>query len=54
MFFGLFGLIMWALSAYLTKHWGVKRYLAKYGNGMTIERWNELTKGFTIDDLKNI
>jgi hypothetical protein len=54
MFFGLFGLVMWALSAYLTKHWGVKRYLAKHGNGMTIERWNELTKGFTIDDLKNI
>ena len=43
MFFGLFGLVIWALSAYLTKHWGLKRYLRKHGNGMTIERWNELT-----------
>ena len=52
MFFGLFGLVIWALSAYLTKHIGLKSYLRKHGNGMTIERWNELTKGLTIDDLK--
>ena len=52
MFFGLFGLVLWALSAYLTKLIHLKSYLRKYGRGMTIERWNELTKGLTIDDLK--
>jgi len=51
MFFGLFGLVMWAFSAYLTKGWNLRGYLKK--NGMTLARWNELTKGLTIDDLKN-
>jgi len=53
MFFGLFGLVMWAFSAKLTKNLGLRSYLKKHGNGMTIQRWNELTKGLTIDDIKN-
>lgn len=48
-FFGL-GLVMWALSANLTKGWNLRGYLKK--NGMSLARWNGLTKGLTIDDLK--
>ena len=50
MFFGLFGLVLWSLSAYLTKHIGLKRYLK--GTGMSLQQWNTYTKGLTIDDLK--
>jgi len=48
-FFG-FGLVLWSLSAYLTKQIGLKRYLK--GTGMSLEQWNTYTKGLTIDDLK--
>lgn len=52
MFFGLFGLVLWALTAYLTKHFHLKSYLKD--KGMTLQRWNTLTQGLTIDDLKKI
>ena len=48
-FFG-FGLVMWSLSAKLTKSLSLKRYLK--GTGMSIQLWNTYTKGLTIDDLK--
>jgi len=47
MFFGLFGLVMWAFSSFLVKHYYTKRYAKKYG--MTLKQWNSYTKGMTFD-----
>lgn len=44
-FFGVFGLGLWALSAYLIKHFYTKKYAKNIG--LTIEQWNYLTKGMT-------
>jgi len=50
--FGVFGIGIWAFSAYLTKTTHLKIYLKK--NSMSLNTWNAYTKGLTIDDLKNI
>ena len=50
LFFFAFGLVIWSLTAYLTKHFHLKTYLKK--NNITLERWNTLTVGLTLDDLK--
>ena len=48
--FGVFGIGLWAFSAYLTKTIHLKKYLKK--SEMTLLTWNTYTKGLTIDDLK--
>jgi len=50
--FGVFGIGIWALSAYLTKTIHLKIYLKK--SGMSLTEWNTLTQGLTIDDIKKI
>jgi len=43
MFFFVFGLGLWSLSAYLYKHFYTKRYAKKIG--LTLKQWNEVTMG---------
>jgi len=50
--FGVFGIGILALSAYLTKTIHLKLYLKK--SGMSLTEWNILTDGMTIDDIKKI
>ena len=47
MFFFVFGLGLWSLSAYLFKHFYTKRYAKKIG--LTLKEWNTVTKGKTWD-----
>lgn len=47
LFFVLFGSMLWALSAYLTKHFYTKKYAKSIG--LTLENWNYLTKGLTFE-----
>jgi len=46
-FFVLFGVMLWLLSAYLVKHFYTKKYAKSIG--LTIENWNYLTVGMTFD-----
>lgn len=46
LFFALFVSMLWALSAYLTKHFYTKKYAKSIG--LSIENWNYLTKGMTF------
>ena len=46
MFFGIFGLGLWALSSYLYKHFYTKKYAKKIG--MTLKQWNYWTKGLIL------
>lgn len=43
MFFFVFGLGLWALSAFLYKHFYTKRYAKKIG--LTLKEWNVVTQG---------
>lgn len=45
--FVLFGIGLWALSAFLYKHFYTKKYVKKIG--LTLKNWNYLTKGMTWD-----
>jgi len=47
MFFFVFGLGLWALSAFLYKHFYTKRYAKKIG--LTLKQWNMFTKGISWD-----
>ena len=47
MFFGIFGLGLWSLSAFLFKHFYTKKYAKKYG--LTLKNWNLLTRGLAWD-----
>lgn len=47
LFFGLLGLGLWSLSAYLYKHFYTKKYAKKMG--FTLKQWNYLTRGLTWD-----
>lgn len=47
LFFFVMGLGLWALSAYLFKHFYTKRYAKKIG--MTLKQWNYWTKGLTLN-----
>ena len=46
-FFSLFGMGLWALSAFLYKHFYTKKYAKKIG--LTLKNWNYLTKGLVLD-----
>jgi hypothetical protein len=46
-FFIVFTLGLWALSAFLYKHFYTKRYAKKIG--LTLKEWNIATKGMTWD-----
>ena len=47
MFFGILGLGLWSLSAYLYMHFYTKKYAKKMG--FTLKQWNYLTKGMVLD-----
>ena len=47
MFFGLFGLVIWAATAKWYKHIYTKRYAKEHG--MTIQAWNYWTKGLVLN-----
>jgi len=47
LFFAIFGLVIWGLSAYLAKHFYTKKYAKSIG--LTLENWNSLTKGMTFE-----
>jgi hypothetical protein len=46
LFFLLFSIVLWALSAYLIKHFYTKRYAKKIG--LSIKNWNFLTAGMVF------
>lgn len=46
-FFFAFGLVIWALTAYLTKHFATKKFAKSLG--LTIENFNYLVRGMTWD-----
>ena len=47
MFFGLFGLVIWAATAKWYKHIYTKRYAKEYG--MSLAAWNYYTKGLILN-----
>ena len=50
-FFFALGLVLWAFLSKVFKTTHLKRYLKK--SGMTLTKWNELTKGITFENLEN-
>jgi len=47
MFFGLFGLVIWAATASIYKRMYTKKYAKKYG--MSLDMWNHYTKGLVLN-----
>lgn len=47
MFFALFGLVLWAASASIYKHFYTKKYAKKMG--LTMKQWNYLTRGMVLE-----
>ena len=46
-FFGLFGLVLWAAGSFIYKHLYTKKYAKKYG--MTLKQWNYWTTGMKLN-----